>query len=1135
MMKLHRSTLFAGLMAFGLVACGDDVQVVDPPPLPPPPLVVSMSPQNQQILVDETADFAINISGGAEGADITWTCTSQNINVASDATEIGDDSNPGCRVTGEGVGSTVVTASVTKGTQSASVGGQITVSQIPVEPATISIQQLTQNSAGGGIVSAPIGAIRGQLNVIMNVAGNDETPTEVSVYLGGTKVASQTLSAGAFAEAGVGPDGVLLPVTIELSFQTDRYDGMIIGEIPTGDAWHLNGLQNIQAFLEVSERPDEPSASNIIELTLANFNRIHISEVGLAAYQTKLPTAKAIGTTSGALPGQLWYGGSSGSVFFQAAPVIYQPEVPGGLTARSIAAPNGSLNVGLPGCAADVAAPYGVAPFNFTFPCAGFESGVAGVAPAILGVPIDKEGNPLVFGGAVIFPVPNIVPAIVGPHPFPINIDNKAPTGQAIDFRRQASIENRENWGNETYGLATGYTAPVDGGVGLNTTSASQVRRFRVRTGAIVVYTGSYGESPCLGLTTGPPAEGCTPNTGIAKSANNTTYNAQVEVHDFGLENTSSWTSQSLPTGANAPCAVEPTVCELTASNAASHTLTTFGYDPDDPSALYTTVGGATALGPLFSTVPFPPSIPAMAVDGQARQYVFETVPAGANFEFSATDMISGFAAPGAPGGSRALLHSHVTATATVNSPLGVFTGAGIGHLLGTALVPANVTPFGTSKAGTGFVNSPLNTGAYVQTPTSITTAAAPAVLVNGGVVATPTQEVYQARARDRAGNLTLIIAWHVYTNNTVRPIFTGLIAQGLFFGGTLATFPGTSQDGDPGATFGNEVYEASFDLSYLGMANLVYERAVNSALKFSTLFDDFILMPQPINFTTGAAGATATSPAFIRALQPVTGVVAAVSPDGEPVAGGTPAGVQVKPSIMTGRAYNGTLEGLALSPLPVPIYPCHAWAGAVLAASFRPCHITDGAPMAASATGTSAHAGATILSTQVETGTAFSGAVGPLNIANFYIAEMTVSAPSGSAPNVVRTATIKIRARGPTITFANPFPGGLVVVENLGTLLPGPVGPYYRPIAGATASPTPLFAAGFPTLDNGSIRDFDWTFSFTLPVTTVADGLATNGSREIRVIGLSGGFDGLVSSGAQVPFHATTALTTAVGIMYVP
>ena len=44
-MKLHRSALMAGLLALGVGACGDDVQVVEPTPPPPPPLVATMAPQ----------------------------------------------------------------------------------------------------------------------------------------------------------------------------------------------------------------------------------------------------------------------------------------------------------------------------------------------------------------------------------------------------------------------------------------------------------------------------------------------------------------------------------------------------------------------------------------------------------------------------------------------------------------------------------------------------------------------------------------------------------------------------------------------------------------------------------------------------------------------------------------------------------------------------------------------------------------------------------------------------------------------------------------------------------------------------------------------------------------------------------
>lgn len=1091
-MKLHRSALFAGLMALGLAACGDDVQVVDPPPAPPPPLVVSVSPQNQQILVGQTADFTVNISGGADGVAATWTCVSGNTAFVGTAVVTAT----GCRVTGVAVGSTTVTASVTKGTQSASAGGQITVSQIPVEPAQISIAQLTQNG-----VSAILTAVRGQLNVIVNVVANDETPSRVSVRVSGVEVAAQTIAAGAMAEAVEGPDGQFF-VPIELSFPTDYYGGMFPGDVVTGVARHLNLLHTIQAFLEVTQRPGDPTASNTVQAQFANFNRVHISETGAAAHQTKLPTNSAF-----AANGAIWYGGpSSGNVSFRAFPVIYQPNTPGGNTPRVV----NLMNIGFGACGADPAAPKTAPPFDYTFTCTGVEA--AGNAPFFVVPTMATDGAPVVFGGFALVPVLNVVPAIVGPNPFPVNIDKVAPSSPSPTISFVSSNGNRENWGNEDYPVAAGYTTAGDAGVGIpaGAPANGMERRFRIRMGTTTQFTGAFGASPALGAT------------GIAVSANNSTYNLGVEAIDR-LGNVTGFINQIVasvvtPPAFLAQCGAAP--CQLTASSSTSNNLSTFGYDPDDPMSVYTNIG-VGSLGPTSAVFP-PPALSAVSVSGSARQYVFNTVPGGTNFEYSATDVISGFAAPGTPVGSRALFNSHVSVLATVNSAGGAFTAAGLANLIGTSTI--STTPFGTSAAGTGFVNTPANSAGYVQTPTSITTAAGPAVLVNGGVIATPIQEVYQARARDRAGNLAPIIAWHVYTNNATNPIFTGLIAQGLFFGGIQATFPGTSQDG-PGPVFGNEVREGSFDLEYPAVGHLVYERP-NPAV--STLFDDIIFMPQNINFQTGGNGvSTGTAPSFIRALQGVTAVAAAVSIDGEPVTGGTPTGAQVKPNVLTGRAYNGTLVGI-----PSGTFQCHNFTGAALT-GFRPCHINNLAPLADAATGTSAHAGAPIISTQVETGTAFSGAVGPLNIANFYISSITVSAPSGAAPNVVRTATVTIRARGPTITFNNPFPGGLVVVERIGTGPANPgADPYYRPISGTL---TPNFLPGLPSLDNGVIRDFNWTFVFTLPAMTGADGILTTGDREIRAIGLSTGFDGLVSSGAMVPFDATVATTTAVGITYVP
>ena len=47
-MKLKRFSLVAGVLALGVAACGDDVEIVQPtpePPPPPPPVEATMAPR----------------------------------------------------------------------------------------------------------------------------------------------------------------------------------------------------------------------------------------------------------------------------------------------------------------------------------------------------------------------------------------------------------------------------------------------------------------------------------------------------------------------------------------------------------------------------------------------------------------------------------------------------------------------------------------------------------------------------------------------------------------------------------------------------------------------------------------------------------------------------------------------------------------------------------------------------------------------------------------------------------------------------------------------------------------------------------------------------------------------------------
>jgi protocatechuate 3,4-dioxygenase beta subunit len=138
----------------GVAACGDDVTVTEAPPPPPPPLTVSMTPSNASVTVGESAVFAVGVSGGAEGAQATWTCSSSNTSVASVAVTAA-----GCRATSVAAGTASITATVTKGNQSANAGAQLTVVAPPTPPTTPLQVSISPSNQTIGIGEAAIFAV----------------------------------------------------------------------------------------------------------------------------------------------------------------------------------------------------------------------------------------------------------------------------------------------------------------------------------------------------------------------------------------------------------------------------------------------------------------------------------------------------------------------------------------------------------------------------------------------------------------------------------------------------------------------------------------------------------------------------------------------------------------------------------------------------------------------------------------------------------------------------------------------------------------------------------------------------------------------------------------------------------------
>ena len=156
-MRFNRIALMAGLLAIGAAACGDDVQVVEPtPPVPPPPppLEASMAPASAEVAVGSSVVFAVNASGGVVGEAASWTCASSNTGIATVSV-----TGSGCQATGVAAGGVTITATVTKGSETANVGSQLTVNAPPPFEATIA--PASQSVAVGSSVVFAVNASGG--------------------------------------------------------------------------------------------------------------------------------------------------------------------------------------------------------------------------------------------------------------------------------------------------------------------------------------------------------------------------------------------------------------------------------------------------------------------------------------------------------------------------------------------------------------------------------------------------------------------------------------------------------------------------------------------------------------------------------------------------------------------------------------------------------------------------------------------------------------------------------------------------------------------------------------------------------------------------------------------------------------
>ena len=300
-MKLYRSALMAGLVAIGVAPCGDDVQIVEPTPPPLPPLTATMAPPSATVAVGNSVVFAVNASGGAAGAQASWTCASSNTGIATAST-----TSAGCQATGVAAGGVTITAAVTKGSEMVNVGAELTVVSDALPPADAIVTIYSVLNPDGSPAVSPIS---GRVNVVVSLDRGNSTLYGLELLVDGEAVAHQSFTGtGGMAAAPVDDDaaaeqGVLQTV---LSVNTAAYE--VVDGVGAPD--FLNGDHVISARLTLAGADMMAGValiSNEITMRFSNSDRFNL-------------TLSADGTEAMDGLGLIW---ESGAVTASAVPVIY--------------------------------------------------------------------------------------------------------------------------------------------------------------------------------------------------------------------------------------------------------------------------------------------------------------------------------------------------------------------------------------------------------------------------------------------------------------------------------------------------------------------------------------------------------------------------------------------------------------------------------------------------------------------------------------------------------------------------------------------------------------------------------------------------------------------------------------------
>jgi hypothetical protein len=318
MHKFMRNCLTAGVLAFGLAACGDDVTITQPPAPPAVPNITSFSvaPAAVTLTTGQTVQASYNLQ-------LAPTLTGTVAWISGTTTVATVDASG--KITAFAPGTAVITATATSGGQTSSATIGVTVVAAPApSPPSISIASVTQ-----GLLTLPVNLsnVNGQIEINLNFSPGGQLVDSVVSYIGTKRAAVQSFSTNAIPAAG----------TISMSVNTANFRKNFnqAGVATTGATQvdFLNGPTTINAIVYPRATTGQ-SAGNctnappgVPAVCSANTFSIIMNNLDSWAADMTKPTTNTLASAASAAPGQTFWGGpgAAGVVSATLYPVIYTP------------------------------------------------------------------------------------------------------------------------------------------------------------------------------------------------------------------------------------------------------------------------------------------------------------------------------------------------------------------------------------------------------------------------------------------------------------------------------------------------------------------------------------------------------------------------------------------------------------------------------------------------------------------------------------------------------------------------------------------------------------------------------------------------------------------------------------------